>query len=67
MSAFIEAATALRATVPERLFKAVGAIDDRYTVTKDGKRFLIRVGESGIFSGSTPITVVVNWPAKIRK
>ena len=67
MSARIDAATDLRATVPERLFKAIGAIDDRYAVTKDGKRFLIRVGESGVFSGSTPITIVKNWPAKIRK
>ncbi len=67
MSAGIDAATELRATVPQRLFKAIGATDDRYAVTKDGKRFLIRVGESGVFSGSTPITIVVNWPAKIRK
>jgi hypothetical protein len=36
-----------------------------YAVTKDGKRFLLRILDPGQLS--TPITVVLNWRATLKK
>jgi hypothetical protein len=36
-----------------------------YTVTKDGKRFLLVVPEQ--HQAATPISVVVNWPSLAKK
>jgi len=53
---------------PHALFKTnmpVGGLLDQYDVTADGKRFLIDdVAEN---ASSPPITVVVNWPAELKK
>jgi len=36
-----------------------------YVVTGDGKRFLLRVADQR--QASTPITMVLNWPAAAKK
>jgi dipeptidyl aminopeptidase/acylaminoacyl peptidase len=39
----------------------------RYAVSDDGRRFLIASPANALVTDSTPITVVVNWPAALRK
>ena len=53
--------TTFLAGIPETLFELPGG----YDVTADGKRFLVRikVGEEL----SSPITVVLNWPAGLKR
>jgi hypothetical protein len=44
---------------------AVGFANQRYAVTKDGKRFLVSATPQQ--SRVAPITVVLNWTATIQK
>ena len=55
---------AFEAGVPQRLF--VAPLDFGWDVTADGKRFLLAV-PPGQQSTETPITVVLNWKAELRK
>ena len=50
--------------VPQRLFTAPFSLG--WDVTGDGKRFLLAVA-AGQQNPSTPITVVLNWPALLKK
>jgi hypothetical protein len=50
--------------VPQPLFTAPGNLG--WDVTGDGKRFLLAV-EAGQQNTSTPLTVVLNWPALLKK
>jgi hypothetical protein len=52
------------ALVPQRLFTA--PVDFGWDVTADGKRFLLAVA-AGQQNTSPPITVVLNWPALVKK
>lgn len=57
-----------RLGVPHALFQAVGiqrSIVGTYTVTKDGKRFLINGGLAR--QGTEPLTLVQNWTAELKK
>jgi hypothetical protein len=54
---------AFQAGVPRRLFDVPG--NQGWDMTGDGKRFLV-VG-SPLQGGQTPITVVLNWQADLKK
>jgi len=56
---------ALEAGIPQQLFQA--PIDYGWDVTADGKRFLLSVLPQGQRTGQVPITVVLNWPAQLKK
>ena len=51
--------------VPQRLFTA--PLDYGWDVTADGKRFLLAVLPTGQPSAVTPITVLLNWQAALKK
>jgi Tol biopolymer transport system component len=54
---------------PKALFSAnarLSASGRRYAVTHDGKRFLLNVVQQQS-NATTPLTVIVNWPATIQK
>jgi hypothetical protein len=57
-----------QARVPKLLFQVpalAGATTGlRFSVTHDGKRFLLPVTTTG---AETPVTVVLNWTAKLKK
>jgi hypothetical protein len=68
MAARIEVVKGFKATVPERLFQTAIVKSGNfhpYAVAKDGQRFLIPIPREA--SGSMPITVILNWPAKLRE
>jgi len=53
--------------VPHTLFQA-GAIQRQngpFDVTADGKKFLMNIGN--LKEGSDPLTLVLNWPAELKK
>ncbi|MEK7404638.1 MAG: hypothetical protein AAB225_05980, partial [Acidobacteriota bacterium] len=59
--------SSFEAGAPKALFEARLVPDlrrNRFVVTADGKRFLVRT-EAG--DTSSPITVVVNWPAALKR
>ena len=50
---------------PQRLFHAsVPGIGVPYDVSADGQRLLVNLAEE---EGSAPLSVVVNWPAELKK
>ncbi len=51
--------------IPQRLFMA--PVDFGWDVTSDGKRFLLSVLPQGQQTTQVPITVVLNWPAQLKK
>jgi eukaryotic-like serine/threonine-protein kinase len=51
--------------IPQRLF--LSPDDYGWDVTSDGKRFLLPVLPLGQQAAQVPITVVLNWPAQLRK
>jgi eukaryotic-like serine/threonine-protein kinase len=60
-------ASAFQAGVPQRLFQnSGGAADIGWDITADGKRFLISLPPAQQ-STQTPITVVLNWQAQLKK
>ena len=80
MAVEVTTTPAFKASVPKALFTApiwgggTGATNvTRYDVTADGQKFLINTAPGSASSGSatppapTPITVVLNWTAGIRK
>ena len=60
-------ANAVHLGVPHALFQAVGIQRENgpYDVTADGKKFLINSGN--VNAGSDPLTLVLNWPAELKK
>ena len=55
------------AGVPEQLFQPLQLLGDyMWDVTADGKRFLLAEQE-GAQTRSVPITVMLNWPALLKK
>jgi Tol biopolymer transport system component len=54
---------AFEAGVPQMLFQVT---DNDWDVTPDGKRFLVSVPQLQQ-TGPVPITVVLNWPAQLKK
>jgi serine/threonine protein kinase len=52
---------------PHGLFQAVGIQRDfgPFDVTADGKKFLVNSGN--LKEGSDPLTLVLNWPAELKK
>jgi len=56
-----------RLGAPHALFQAVGIQRDfgPFDVTADGKKFLVNSGN--LKEGSDPLTLVVNWPAELKK
>jgi serine/threonine protein kinase len=57
--------SALEIGIPQRLFMA--PVDFGWDVTSDGKRFLLSVLPQGQQTTQVPITVVLNWPAQLKK
>lgn len=59
-------ANAVHLGVPHALFQAVGIQREYgpYDVTADGKKFLIN---SGNLNAGDPLTLVLNWPAELKK
>ena len=70
MAVAIDATDQINAGVPLALFPtALGTganqlVNQRYAVTKDGKRFLISAPTQ---SRAAPLTVVLNWMGTIQK
>jgi Tol biopolymer transport system component len=58
---------AVRLGAPHTLFQAVGIQRDfgPYDVTGDGKKFLINSGN--LKEGTEPVTLVLNWPAELKR
>jgi Tol biopolymer transport system component/predicted Ser/Thr protein kinase len=68
MAADITPGKELQAGVPHALFPTQllkGSDRHSYAVTKDGKRFLLRVPDQR--QVTVPITIVLNWPATAKK
>jgi len=56
------------ASVPTPLFDTRlydGALAYEYDVTADGQRFVVNTNVAGAYA--TPLTVVVNWTAPLKK
>jgi eukaryotic-like serine/threonine-protein kinase len=51
--------------IPQQVFQS--PLDYGWDVTSDGKRFLMSVLPQGQQAAQVPITVVLNWPALLRK
>jgi Tol biopolymer transport system component len=66
MAVDVELGPKFRAGVPKALFQIPGypGANSRYSVTRDGKRFLLPVNTD---LQDSPITVVLNWTAKLKK
>ena len=60
-------ANGVRMGTPQALFHAGGVQTQQgpYTVTTDGKKFLINIGD--VKEENQPFTLVQNWPAEIKK
>lgn len=56
---------AFEAGVPQKLFD--GPADYGWDVTADGKKFLMSIVPAGKEAKPTPITVVLNWQAELKK
>jgi hypothetical protein len=57
--------SAFEAGVPKPLFRAPPT--PGWDITPDAKRFLLAVQPNGSESTSTPITVLLNWQAELKK
>jgi hypothetical protein len=60
-------ANGVRMGTPQALFHAGGVQTQQgpYTVTADGKKFLINTGD--VKEENQPFTLVQNWPAEIKQ
>jgi serine/threonine protein kinase len=56
------AGNSLEVQTPRPLFRPIGA-DNSYDVTSDGKKFVVAASTSP----KTPLTLVVNWTARLKK
>jgi len=63
----VTSGNAVRLGAPHTLFQAVGIQRDfgPYDVSGDGKKFLINSGN--LKEGTEPLTLVLNWPAELKK
>ena len=68
MSAPVSLGATFRSETPRPLFRT-GLVLDRqnrpYDVTRDGRRFLVRIPDAT--TGAGPMTVLTNWTARLRK
>jgi Tol biopolymer transport system component len=65
MAATVSTRPVFQAGVPRLLFQTrSGSADAHWTPSADGKRFLFLVPET---QGAAPFTVVLNWPALLKK
>ncbi len=69
MAVDVDPGSKFRAGVPKMLFKVPGYTTGgsglgRYSVTRDGKRFLISISNA---EAESPITAVLNWTAKLKQ
>jgi Tol biopolymer transport system component len=66
MAVDVELTPKFHVSVPKPLFQIPGYLGPttRYSVTRDGKRFLLAVNND---LTDSPITVVLNWTAKLKK
>ena len=67
MAVTIKAAAPFQAETPRPLFETRldgTALRHTYAVSADGNRFLLNVAPE---SGAPPLTIVVNWPALLKK
>ena len=63
----INATDAVAAGLPKTLFPAgVVSANQAYSVTKDGKRFLVSTRPQNAAT-ATPLTVIVNWTSTLQK
>lgn len=60
-----ENGAALEIGIPQLLFQA--PLDYGWDITSDGKRFVMAVIPQGQQTAQVPITVVLNWPAQLKK
>jgi len=62
-----ESGSAVRLGVPHVLFSAAGARrgSGPFDVTADGRKFLINSGD--VKESGEPMTLVINWPAELKK
>ena len=61
-------AASIRLGIPKPLFQTrleLDSVQRQYDVSADGKRFLL--AQPLEESASVPITVIVNWPALLKK
>jgi Tol biopolymer transport system component len=66
MAVEVKLGPAFQAGIPRPLFDSrMDTANVRYTVTRDGQRFLIPTPI--VEASSTPPTVVINWPAGLRR
>ena len=65
MAVPIAANATFQAGIPQPLFN-VPAGNTQFQVTPDGQRFLIATAPQQT-STETPVTVVLNWPALLKK
>jgi hypothetical protein len=66
MAVDVELAPKFHAGVPKALFQIPGFLgaNARYSVTRDGKRFLLAINAD---LTDSPVTVVLNWTAALNK
>ena len=63
----IDATDTFAAGLPKTLFPAgVISVNQMYTVTKDGQRFLVNTRPQNAAT-ATPLTVIVNWTSTLQK
>jgi Tol biopolymer transport system component len=65
MAVEVKAGAIFEAGVPRELFQTTIGVNSQYSVSADGKRFLLpsnREPEAG-----APLTVVLNWPAAVKR
>ena len=69
MAVDVKAGATLEPGVPQKLLSTTLAVEhptfDQYAVTADGQRFLVLVPVGD--ASSSPITVVLNWTAGLKK
>jgi Tol biopolymer transport system component len=70
MAADIDSSDTFRYSPPVALFPVTtllgtGPVGRQYAVSRDGKRFLVNVPERQ--SATTPLNVVLNWPALVQR
>ena len=68
MAVDIKADTRIESGIPRMLFDTelnVAPTLDQYAVTADGQRFLLL--KPAVVSSTSPFTVILNWPALLKK
>jgi hypothetical protein len=67
MAVTVKTGATFDADAPRALFQTelnVNALRQSYAVSADGQRFLLN---TSLEAGSPPLTIVLNWPALLKK